>query len=166
MEIREAGLNEIPVIRNLAEVIWPEAYNGIISAEQIRYMLNLIYSEEALKEQMKKGHRFILAIREDHIPIGFAAFSRKSEEEKNIFRLHKLYVLPRQHAQGTGSFLLKEVIKESKAGGADTLELNVNKYNSAKEFYFKKGFVIAREEVLDIGEGYVMDDYIMNLIIS
>jgi GNAT superfamily N-acetyltransferase len=160
MEIRKADLKDISTIRNLAQLIWPEAYGEIISKEQITYMLDLMYSEAALKEQMEKGHQFILAVNEN-LPIGFAAFSKKSDEEPQTFRLHKLYVLPRQHAQGVGSTLLANLITESKAAGANLLELNVNKFNIAKQFYDKKGFIILREEVLDIGEGYIMDDYVM-----
>lgn len=164
MEIKKADLNDVSTIRNLAQLIWPEAYGEIISKEQIAYMLELMYSEAALKEQMEKGHQFILAVHEN-LPIGFAAFSKKSDEEPQTFRLHKLYVLPRQHAQGIGSFLLNHLIAESKAAGANLLELNVNKFNIAKQFYDKKGFTILREEVLDIGEDYVMDDYVMVKVI-
>jgi ribosomal protein S18 acetylase RimI-like enzyme len=160
MEIRKADLKDISTIRNLAQLIWPEAYGEIISKEQITYMLDLMYSEASLKGQMEKGHQFILAVSEN-LPIGFAAFSKKSDEEPQTFRLHKLYVLPRQHAQGVGSTLLTNLIAESKAAGANLLELNVNKFNIAKQFYDKKGFTILREEVLDIGAGYAMDDYVM-----
>jgi GNAT superfamily N-acetyltransferase len=160
MEIRKADLKDISIIRNLAQLIWPEAYGEIISKEQITYMLDLMYSEAALKAQMEKGHQFILAVNES-LPIGFAAFSKKSDEEPQTFRLHKLYVLPRQHAQGVGSSLLANLVTESKAAGANLLELNVNKFNIAKQFYDKKGFTILREEILNIGEGYVMDDYVM-----
>ena len=41
------------------------------------------------------------------------------------------------------------------------LFLNVNKYNNALHFYLKQGFFKIREEVIDIGNGYVMDDYVM-----
>ena len=160
MEIRKADLKDISIIRNLAQLIWPDAYGDIISKEQITYMLELMYSETSLKAQMDKGHQFILAVNEG-LPIGFAAFSKKSDDEPQTFRLHKLYVLPRQHAQGVGSALLAQVITESKAEGATLLELNVNKFNIAKQFYDKKGFTILREEILDIGDGYVMDDYVM-----
>lgn len=160
MEIREAGETDIPMIKNLAEIIWPEAYGEILSAEQLRYMLDLIYSESALKKQMNDGHKFIIALK-DGIEIGFASFSRKSQQELGVFRLHKIYVLPRQHAQGAGSFMLNYISKESIKTGGKQLELNVNKYNIAKQFYEKKGFTVSKEEVIDIGNGYVMDDYVM-----
>jgi ribosomal protein S18 acetylase RimI-like enzyme len=160
MGIREAGTDDIPLIRNLAEVIWPEAYGDILSEEQLHYMLHLIYSEAALEKQIINGHKFIFVLKDD-IEIGFASFSRKSEEEPTVFRLHKIYVLPRQHAQGAGSFMLNYIYEESIRDGAKQLELNVNKYNIAKQFYEKKGFTVLKEEVIDIGNGYVMDDYVM-----
>lgn len=159
---RKATTEDITLIQQLAEAIWPEAYENIISPGQIRYMLDLIYSPNALADQFQKGHRFIIAYHES-IPIGFASFSKKSLEEPNIFRLHKLYVLPRQQGQGVGSSLLDMVITESRLVGGTHLELNVNKHNPAKNFYSKKGFTILRDEVLDIGNGFVMDDYVMQL---
>ena len=160
MEIKKAGAEDIPTIKELAETIWPEAYGGIISLQQIRYMLDLIYGEDALKAQMEKGHRFAFAVHHN-IAVGFSSFSKKSDEEPQIFRLHKLYVLPQQNIKGIGSFLLDQVIAESRSAGATQLELNVNKNNTAKIFYEKKGFTVLRDEVLDIGEGFVMDDHVM-----
>ncbi len=160
MEIREAGSEDIPLIKNLAELIWPEAYGDILSEEQLRYMLDLIYNESALKKQMDIGHKFIIILK-DGIEIGFASFSQKSPQEPTIFRLHKIYVLPRQHAQGAGNYMLNYISEESVKAGGTQLELNVNKYNIAKQFYEKKGFTVSKEEVIDIGKGYVMDDYVM-----
>lgn len=162
MQIKKASVTDISTVQNLAETIWPEVYASIISAEQIRYMLDIMYSNESLQQQLDKGHQFIIAMQDD-IAIGFAAFSKKSDIEPLIFRLHKLYVLPHLHTKGTGSFLLTHVINSSKNDGATTLELNVNKNNPAINFYQKKGFAIQREEILNIGNGYVMDDFIMVL---
>jgi diamine N-acetyltransferase len=162
MEIKKVGTESIPTIQRLAELIWPQAYGKIISLEQLRYMLNLIYSEVSLKAQIQKGHQFVLAI-ENNEAIGFASFSQKSEIESTTFRLHKIYVLPNAPTKGIGSFLLSYICNESIMQGATLLELNVNKYNPAMQFYLKKGFTVLRDEVIDIGEGYVMDDYVMVL---
>ena len=43
--------------------------------------------------------------------------------------------------------------------------LNVNKYNNAIHFYMKQGFTKVKDEVIDIGNGYVMDDYVMEVAI-
>jgi hypothetical protein len=41
----------------------------------------------------------------------------------------------------------------------------VNKYNKAKDFYLHNGFEIAESVVVQIGNGYVMDDFIMRKMI-
>ena len=160
MEIKKATTADVETIQHLAETIWPICYGEIISEKQLRYMLNLIYTPAALKAQMEKDHQFVIAY-EAETPIGFASYSAKSTDEPNTFRLHKIYVLTNLHSKGVGSFLLDYVCTQSKNAGAIALELNVNKYNPAKNFYEKKGFTILREEVIDIGNGYVMDDYVM-----
>lgn len=160
MEIKVATAEDLPVIQKLAETIWPISYAGIITGEQISYMLKLFYNPQALKIQHEKGHQFVIAFTND-IPIGFASFSQKSEKEFSTFRLHKLYVLTTLHAKGIGSFLLDYVCIQSKNAGGDLLELNVNKSNPATIFYAKKGFTVFKEEILEIENGYVMDDYVM-----
>ena len=161
MEIKKATLKDIDTIQQLAQIIWPHAYSEIISKEQIKYMLNLIYSNTSLTNQMQKGHKFVLAINEN-IALGFASYSIKSKEEPTTFLLHKIYVLPNISKKGIGSFLLTHVCNAGIKAGAILLELNVNKYNSAKQFYEKKGFTFLKEEVIDIGNGYIMDDFVMN----
>ena len=162
MEIKKATSDDVEIIQQLAETIWPICYGNIISAEQLRYMLDLIYTPNALVAQIEKGHQFILAY-QANIPIGFASFSIKSSEESTTFRLHKIYVLTKLQTKGVGSLLLEYVIAKCKIAGAKLLELNVNKYNAAKNFYEKKGFAFLKEEVIDIGNGYIMDDYVMVL---
>lgn len=58
MEIREASIEHIPAINKLAHTIWPVTYKDIISARQLEYMLELIYSPDSLLKQMDEGHRF------------------------------------------------------------------------------------------------------------
>jgi len=76
--------------------------------------------------------------------------------------LHKLYLLPELHSRGLGSRLLQHVEREVRAGGGRRLMLSVNKRNAkAIAAYRRNGFVIADSVVTDIGNGFVMDDYIM-----
>lgn len=160
LHIREANSNDRSVIRSLAENTWPEAYSKIISQEQILYMLDMIYSDDALLEQMQKGHQFYLAEFNDQ-PIGFASVS---EEGIDGCKLNKLYILPTIQKSGAGKVLLQEVIEFTKRKHHSRLFLQVNKQNPAKDFYTRMGFTIAEEVKLDIGNGFFMDDYIMELI--
>jgi diamine N-acetyltransferase len=64
---------------------------------------------------------------------------------------------------GLGRWLLNDVIARVKSEGASALLLNVNRYNKARAFYEKMGFSVLKEDLIDIGSGYFMDDYVMEL---
>ena len=163
MAIVQAGLSDIPIIRKLSEQIWMEYYPSIISEEQIRYMLELMYSEQALTNQMTTlGHQFLLLI-ENGAPSGYASFSQHSIEKPHRFRLHKLYVLPILHGKGCGKSLLGTICNEVASKGGKEIELNVNKRNQAIGFYKRMGFIKESEVVVDIGSNFYMDDFILVL---
>ena len=160
--IRQASVADIPVIRAIAQATWPVAYKGMISPEQIAYMLELMYGEGSLREQMgTKGHRFLIA-EVNGTPIGFAGFEHH-HEGRTCTRLHKLYVLPGHQGSGAGRSLLKAVLEATLAAGDLSLDLTVNRRNQAIAFYRAQGFTIERDVVMDIGQGYVMDDHVMVL---
>ena len=162
LSIQTAGLKEINLINKLAYRIWPEAYKSILSPGQMKYMLNLIYSPSALKKQMEDlCHKFII-VRDNKLPAGFASYSLKLNS-KNIFKLHKIYILHELQGRGIGKYLLGKIIADVKPAGAKFLELNVNRNNKALEFYKKFGFKIISEEDIDIDNGYFMNDYVMKL---
>ncbi len=156
--IHTATVDDVELIQDIAARVWPQTYSTIISAEQIHYMLDMMYSAASLREQMTEKNCEFIIVSGTERSFGFASFSPLNNE---IFRLHKLYVDVATQGLGLGKMLLEEV--ESRCGerGGAQLELNVNKYNKAKTFYEKNGFAIFREEVLDIGNGFVMDDFVM-----
>lgn len=158
-KIREAGIADITLIRELTYQVWPQTYAAIISAAQIDYMLDMMYSETSLQQQMENGAQFII-VYENDTPVGFASFQQTAP---SLYKLHKLYVLPSQQGKGTGRYLIKHIIETIKPLGAAALQLQVNRNNTAKQFYEKLGFTAIKEIKLDIGNGYVMDDYIMEL---
>ncbi|HMQ74646.1 MAG TPA: GNAT family N-acetyltransferase [Flavobacteriales bacterium] len=159
MNIREATPADIPVIQGIAHACWPVAYTGIISPAQIAYMLDLMYGTPALEAQFgPMGHRFLVAEQEGRV-IGFAGFEHGYGPGRS--RLHKLYVLPEVKGKGAGHALLEAMLLEAMKAGDTAVELNVNRHNPAKAFYQRHGFTIERDEVLDIGEGFVMDDHVM-----
>lgn len=158
VKISFAGGGDVDVIRELAEKTWPLAYGKIISPEQLRYMLDMFYKPEALAAQMDQGHIFLLA-EINNEPVGFASFS--STPEDNVYKLHKLYVLPSTQGKGVGKLLIDFVSHEARKAGAEILRLGVNKYNPAVQFYERMGFSKYKDEVTDIGHGFIMDDYIL-----
>jgi ribosomal protein S18 acetylase RimI-like enzyme len=157
--LRKAKEEDIEIIRDIAVVTWPSTYLDIIGQEQIDYMLDKMYNKGELLKQFMEGHIFLIA-EEGENQFGFAGYSIIEHEER-IYKLHKLYVLPSAHGKGVGKILINEVFNQVKDAGGSALQLNVNKHNKAKDFYLKGGFTIKESVKLDIGEGYIMDDYVM-----
>ncbi|MBP6575395.1 MAG: GNAT family N-acetyltransferase, partial [Flavobacteriales bacterium] len=92
--------------------------------------------------------------------LGFAGFTPHHRGTATT-HLNKLYVLPEAQGTGAGKLLLEHVLTEASNRGDTSVELNVNKRNEAVAFYSYMGFRILRDEVIDIGQGYVMDDHVM-----
>ena len=156
MRIRKATEQDIKVISELAEKIWWPAYRNIISDEQISFMLKDMYSEDSLKKQLLSGVEFILAEKEK-VAVAFAAFSLIEPE---VYKLHKLYVLPSEQGSGTGKKLIAYISDFARNQGGKILELNVNRGNPASKFYKKAGFEIYK--TVDISyHHFVLNDYIM-----
>ena len=157
--LRKAKEEDLEIIRDIAAATWPSTYLDIIGQAQIDYMLDKMYSRGELLKQLMEGHIFLIA-EEGENQFGFAGYSIINHEER-IYKLHKLYVLPSAHGKGAGKILINEVFNQVKDAGGSALQLNVNKHNKAKDFYLKGGFTIKESVKLDIGEGYFMDDYVM-----
>ena len=157
--IKVAGKKDLASIRRLAEKIWPATYADILNAGQINYMMGQIYSMDSLLKQMVEHQHIFLILEYDARPAGFASYSLYPEEKKG--KLQKIYVDPALQGKGLGQFLLKDVEERVKATGCHTLHLNVNRHNKARSFYEKQGFVVIRNEDIDIGNGFFMNDYVM-----
>jgi diamine N-acetyltransferase len=159
LTIREAGLADIAVIRELAFAIWPEVYATILSQEQLDYMLELIYSEASITRQMQEeGHHYLL-MEDNGTACGFADYGATGKAGE--YKLHKLYVQVREQGRGLGKQLLEAVEVRVKARGGTQLILNVNRNNRAKSFYERMNFTILETVDIAIGQGYFMNDYIM-----
>ena len=157
--ISEATVEDFETIRSIAHTTWPVAYGEILSKAQLDYMLDKMYSDTALLDNLSKGHHFILA-NEDSVCLGFAAFEHHYLNEK-CTRLHKIYLLPETQGKGLGKIVLERIVALAKENHSDRISLNVNRFNKAFAFYKKMGFEVVAEEDLAIGNGYLMEDYRM-----
>ncbi len=163
IHFRKATIDDIPLIRELTFKVWPQTYAGILSGEQIDYMLDLMYSSDSLQKQMEElHHQFIIGFDAEE-PVAFASFSAKPDSDNRIWRVHKIYILPGRQGLGIGRKSLDQIAADLMPLGATTLELNVNRHNPARSFYERIGFVIVGEQDIDIGNGYYMNDYVMKL---
>jgi diamine N-acetyltransferase len=159
-EIRKASVKDIPLIRQLTFAIWPQTYSQLLTKEQIDYMLELIYSESSLQKQMEIDGCTFIIIYEDNKPVAFASYSQTKPQ---VWKLHKIYVLATQQGKGTGKFIINFIVEEIKQQNAKALQLQVKRDNPAQDFYKKLGFTIIETADFDIGNGYFMKDYVMEL---
>lgn len=156
--IRLANTDDLTTVEKLAREIWPVAYDGIVPPEQLAYMLDLIYNNDTLRNQMLNQQQTFLMAEQDGEPIAFAAYSTV---EPGISKLHKIYVHQKTQGLGIGKQLIDYIVGQLRTQNIHTLRLNVNRYNKARFFYEKLGFEIIKEEDIDIGKGYFMVDYVM-----
>lgn len=162
LKIRQLAKEELNKVQSIAHRTWPSTFANILSPEQIEYMLNWMYDLKMLESQLEKGHTFLLA-EENGGELGFAGFELNYSQESKA-KLHKIYLLPEAQGKGAGKALILEVAGRARKAGQKSLLLNVNKYNQkAIDFYLKMGFQEIYKEVIDIGNGYVMDDVVMEL---
>jgi ribosomal protein S18 acetylase RimI-like enzyme len=161
MKIVKCDGNLLEVVKKLAYAIWPSAYAEILSKEQLTYMLERFYNLEALQLQAENGQQFYLVQNVQQEYVGFIAYEINSEANKT--KIHKIYVLPETQGSGVGKQLFEFVKTKALQVQQTAIFLNVNKYNEAIYFYTNLGFKIIKEEVIDIGNNYIMDDYVMEV---
>jgi GNAT superfamily N-acetyltransferase len=157
--IKQATIEDAEAIKQLAHEIWWPTYSPILSADQITYMLADRYSTEEIARQIKDNEQTFLLAMDDEKPVAFAAYS-PDEKDPEIYRLHKLYLLPATQGKGIGKLLLNAIYDRVLAAGKNILELNVHRDNPAKSFYDKMGFKVMYEVDIPFGP-YFLNDYIM-----
>nr|WP_315223836.1 GNAT family N-acetyltransferase [uncultured Flavobacterium sp.] len=158
--ILEASLNDITTIQNIAYTTWTITYDQILSKEQLDYMLDLMYSDEALTIQFRKKKQLFYLILDDETPLGFIGIEHHYNDQL-VTRIHKIYLLPEAQGKGIGKKVMDEIAKMALENNSTALSLNVNRYNTSLTFYKKIGFEVIEELDIEIGNGYLMEDYVM-----
>ena len=161
---KRASREDIPLIHEMACVAFPHTYAAILQPEQIDYMMDWMYSLENLNKQMEEGHIFFIGF-EDETP---AVYVSINQEDTDLFHLQKIYVLPQFQKRSLGKVLFNLAIEEIRRlhPAPCRMELNVNRYNKALDFYKYMGMKQLRQGDFDIGNGWYMNDYIMGLDIE
>lgn len=158
MEIKEVKDTAAAVkAAKLADSIWHEHYADILGSAQIDYMLEKFQSVKAIEAQMREGMQYYL-VRDDGMCVGYFAIEPQG---KRMF-VSKLYLIKEARGHGFGRSCVRFIEEQAADRGLRTLRLTVNKHNAGSvAVYEKLGFTVAGEGTVDIGGGYVMDDYYM-----
>ena len=157
MKLIRASKEMIPMLSEFAGDVFIDYYKDLIGMDQAVYMTGLFLSEEAISDLMNQGAVFVLAMEDDR-PVGFCEYI---QEENRLF-LSKLYAEKTHRGKGIGKLLFLNCLEYAEENDLKSIYLTVNKYNTPSyEIYLHLGFKVIDAVVNDIGNGYVMDDYIM-----
>ena len=154
-QIQTAG--ELSRVRAIADDVWPKTFREILSPEQIVYMMKMMYSPEVMEKELASGYTFKLLVI-DGKDAGYMVYA--PYEEPGTMKLHKLYLLEEYQGKGYGQKMLQHVIEAAESRGFTSVILAVNKQNmKAQKAYARFGFEQYKSVQIDIGNGFIMDDY-------
>lgn len=144
----------------LAREIWYTHYPAIISTAQIEYMLEQRYNGGVVRAELQRDDLWWDKLMVGEVMAGFSSYFLTGVPGE--MKLDKVYVHPRRQRRGYGGLMIARACEVARSRGCSRLTLAVNKNNrSAVNAYLKHGFRIADAVVKDIGQGFVMDDYIL-----
>lgn len=159
IEIRTAKSSDLSVIEGLAQTIWREHYTPIIGPDQVEYMLAKYQSVAVMQEQIDHGYGYYLLFYRGE-PVGYLSLRLDAEA---VF-LSKIYVLKDYRGKGIARAAMDFVISETIRAGLGLIRLTVNKNNTGSILaYERMGFLNKGPKVTEIGGGYVMDDFVMEM---
>ena len=148
---------DIEIVESLADEIWRQHYTSIIGKAQVDYMLDKFQTYEAISDQIKYG-TFYYLLELNSEPVGYISFYPKGE----VLFLSKIYVKNDLRGMGIGKKAIEFLVEEAGKMNLTAISLTVNKNNNKTiAAYEKMGFIKQDAVVMDIGGGFVMDDYVM-----
>lgn len=149
--------SDYKLIAQLADTTWREHYTPIIGLEQVEYMLTKYQSPDAISNQVDEGYKYFI-ITYEKTPVGYLSFNK----EKEVLFLSKIYILIDYRGKKIGKAALQFIEDSSKKMGCNKIVLTVNKHNNNSILAYEKlGFINLGSIVMNIGNGFVMDDYKM-----
>lgn len=158
-EITDAG--QLKLVGALAWKIFPKTYENLIPAEQIPYMMRVMYDDAVLREEFRSGVKFAV-ISDAELPVGYVSWHPAEFDGRRIMRLEKLYLDFSRHGRSIGNMAIHYVVDAARRADASFVSLNVNKANlRAQKAYRRAGFYRWRSEKEDVGGGFFKDDHVM-----
>jgi GNAT superfamily N-acetyltransferase len=153
--------SQIASLVPFARGIWIGHYYGLVDKSLVDYVLAKFQSFEAITKQIgQEGHLYYLVERKDGDALGYIAVVPDAGK-KELF-LSKFYIKAGERQKGLGRQALEYIEGLARDNGLKKIYLTVNKRNAGSiAVYERMGFAKARDVVTDIGDGFVMDDFVM-----
>lgn len=146
----------------LADEIWHEYWPALIGEAQTDYMVEQFQSLEAIERDMAEhGYEYwFLRTDDDGRVVGYTG--GRPEPETNRFFISKIYLLAEERGRGFASQTVRFYEDLCRERGFGAMYLTVNKHNDlGVRAYLGKGFETIDSVETDIGQGFIMDDFVM-----
>ncbi|MDR2232197.1 MAG: GNAT family N-acetyltransferase [Tannerella sp.] len=160
--VRKATKEDAELILTLALQVFPQTYREILSPEQSAYMMSYMYTPTKTRQAIDEGYVYFI-LSKDGQDCGYLSII---QENKDLFVLRKIYILPDFQGAGAGTFLFETGIEYMQQIHPEpfVLELKVHRDNEgAIAFYQKMGMTIDYAGDFPIGNGFIMKDYVMRI---
>ena len=163
MIVKVTRETEIAIVEELAGRIWTEHYTPIIGKDQVEYMLDKFQSKGAISTHIESEGYLYFLMEEEGKYIGYIGVQPKGRE---LF-LSKIYIEAPERGKGFGRRAIQFLENLARKLSLDKISLTVNKNNiKTIKAYEKMGFKNLGPVVHDIGNGFIMDDFKMEKIVS
>lgn len=163
--IRTADLNDRYLINELASQVWENTYGQILTKDQLEYMFDMMYAPDNIARQITESGHLYFIVYKDNIPSGYLSIEQKDE---NTYIFQKVYALPEMQGTGMGRYMIEQGVSYLKSIHPlpFSIILYVNRENRAVGFYKHLGFKVIDTRDHHIGNGYYMNDYIMEMEVA
>jgi GNAT superfamily N-acetyltransferase len=150
------------IMEGLARRIVPDFYGAFFAVETAEYLVESGHTAVALAAQVGRGSRHFL-IECDGEAVGYFSLS----VEETTMLLSHFYVLSAWRGKGLGKMAMAFIEAEGRRLGISRIELFVLRENfGAVEVYARSGFAVAEEVLTRLGNGAVLEDYVMRKVID
>ena|SRR5579872_1176197 len=148
---------QLQTIEVLARRIVPDFYATYFDIAAAEWLVDNGHTVPVLEAQAKKGYRHYLIESEGKFVGYFALLA-----EGGMLKLSHFYVLEEFRGHGFGQLAMDFIVGEAVAAKARCVELLVLRRNKATvAFYRKNGFFPVAEVLTRLGNGAVLEDYLM-----
>ena len=150
----------IAELANFAEKIFREYFITFHPEDKVDFLVEHLLSIETLIRCIAdEGYEYYFADDETG-HVGFTGIQGRPEE--GLLFLSKLYLLKGMRGRGYGRQMFEFVKERARELGLDKIQLTVARDNTGSvQKYLHMGFEIVDEVDTDVGEGFQMNDYVM-----
>jgi ribosomal protein S18 acetylase RimI-like enzyme len=160
ISIRLLGKDELKLVRQVADIVWPVTFKEILSPEQIAYMMEMMYAQSVMDKEFDEGIHFY-GVFDGTDAVGYLIWGHYDGAPQTA-KLHKCYLLTDYQGKGIGSMMLQTAKAFAREAGYKHLRLNVNRQNAkAIKAYVRNDFKTIETVDNPIGNGFYMNDYVM-----